>query len=552
MQPAPSAAPPVNLPVLPSEPSREKRPWDFLRDVGVGPHPSAEVRAILLRRLKILAPLMLSVLVFYFFRNLKGSGELPVSRFSLLMQLVLLALLTASATPLYGGPRLSLRGLRGLELLLFGLAATYLGWLQGCTLYEAGDLRTAAPAHEPAVLQMALGSASARWLLLILAYGTVIPNTRRRCATVLLSLVLVPLIITAGAGLGHPGARGAFTLAALQMVATLVVGGAAALFACGRLPALPPQALEHDMVGQYQLRESLRAGGMGEVYLAEHVLLRRFCALKLVRPSLARDPAVRRRFEREARAMAMLRHPNAVAIHDCGRAPDGTLYYVMDYLPGLSLDDLVARDGPLPSGRVVYLLLQLCDALGEAHGLGILHLDIKPGNVIVCADADAGEVPRLVDFGLACEVAADGTGLDSSGTEAAGSPLYMAPEQAAGGEPLDPRADLYGLGGVAYFLLTGRPPFECESALQLVLAHACDPVTPPRRLRPDISADLEAVVLRCLEKEPAQRFADTAELAEALRRSTCAADWDAHKSAAAWPHDSEARTVVQGTTPPLG
>jgi serine/threonine protein kinase len=357
---------------------------------------------------------------------------------------------------------------------------------------------------------------------------------------VLTTLVLMPLIIAAGAGLGPSRSGASFALATLQMTAALVAGGAAVLFARARLNPFPPQALETEMVGQYQVKAPLRAGGMGEVYLAEHILLKRLCAVKLIRPAQARDPAVRRRFEREARAMAVLRHKNAVAIHDCGRAADGTLYYLMEYLPGPSLEDLVTRGGPLSPGRVVYLLLQLCDALGEAHGLGILHLDIKPGNVLLSESAGACDVVKLLDFGLAREVGPDGLGLPSSGAEGAGSPQYMAPEQAAGQGPLDARTDLYGLGGLAYFLLTGRPPFDCESALQLVLAHACDPVTPPSRLRADMPPDLEAVVLRCLEKEPGPRFADAADLAGALRRCECAGDWDAGRAG------GEAATVMHG------
>jgi serine/threonine-protein kinase len=201
----------------------------------------------------------------------------------------------------------------------------------------------------------------------------------------------------------------------------------------------------------------------------------------------------------------------------------------MEYLPGATLDQLVDRDGPLAPGRVVALLSQLCDALTEAHGLGILHLDIKPGNVVVVGRPGAGEVAKLLDFGLAREVGPGGLGLQSSGAEGAGSPQYMAPEQATGGAPLDARADLYGLGGVGYFLLTGRPPFDCESALQLVLAHACDPVTPPGKLRPGVPADLEAVVLRCLEKSSDGRFAHAAELRRALAACACAAEWVAAK-----------------------
>jgi hypothetical protein len=537
-QPVPTAPPPA-APILPPP------VWGSMEgDAGVGPQPGAEARAVLCKRLRILTPLLLTVCAFYFFRTLGSSGDLPASRFGLVVQLVLLALMTAGAAPLYSGPAMSLRGLRAVELLLFGLAATYLAWLQCFSLFEAWDLREAAPAHGGAVLRMALGASAARWLLLIVAYAVVIPNTARRCAVVVGALVLMPLIITAGAALGQPATRGSFELAAVQMAASLGAGWAAAVFACAHINRMPPQALEHELLGQYLLKGPLRAGGMGEVYLAEHIMLKRPCALKMVRPAAARDPGVSRRFEREARAMAALRHPNAVTVLDCGRAPDGTLYYVMEFLPGPTLEELVAREGPLSPGRVVSLLRQLCDAMTEAHGMGILHLDIKPGNVVVVG-RPGGEVAKLLDFGLAREVGPAGLGLHSSGAEGAGSPLYMAPEQAAGQGPVDARADLYGLGGVAYFLLTGRPPFDCDSALQLVLAHAVDPVTPPGKLRRDLPADLEAVVLRCLEKEARRRFADPSDLARALAACACAAPQAAEKTVPSH-HHSEAPTLIHG------
>ncbi len=539
--PTSSAAPSGAVaPVSPAGAARARPVWEALPPVGgTGPHPGEEVRGLLARRLRRLAPALVAVLVFYFVRNVSAGLGLPAARFGLLLQLVVLALMTACTARLYGGRRMSLTTLRVLELVLFGLAAMYLAWLECHTLFEAWDLRAATPAQEAAVLRMALGAAAARWLLLTVAYGVIIPNTPRRAAVVVAALVLVPLLIAAGAGLGHPAAGGSFVLAALPMTASLVAGGAAALFACARLSTYPPQALEGEMIGQYHLKGPLRAGGMGEVYLAEHILLRRPCALKLIRPPAARDPAVRRRFEREARAMATLRHVNAVAVHDGGRAPDGTLYYVMDYLTGPSLEELVARDGPLPPGRVVYLLLQLCDVLGEAHRLGLLHLDVKPGNVLVCESDGAHDVVKLLDFGLAREVGSDEEG-------GVGSPQYMAPEQAEERPGLDARTDVYGLGGLAYFLLTGRPPFDSGSALELVLAHACDPVTPPSRLRPGVPADLEAVVMRCLEKAPGPRFVNTADLAQALRRCACAGEWDADKAAAAWRRSGDAATAFQG------
>jgi serine/threonine-protein kinase len=517
-------------------------PAPTLRAGGVGPYLGDEIRTVLRGRLRLLVPLLLCVLVVYFFRNLSAADDPQLSRFGLVLQLALLALMTACAAPLYAGPRLSLHGLRSLELLLFGLAATYLAWLQCATIFEAWALRGETPASETGVVQLALGAATARWLVLIVIYGILIPNTRRRAVIMLGTLVLTPLFITTAASLGQPAFGTVSAPATLQMTVALTAGGGVVLYACIRLNDLPAPALESEMIGQYQLKGPLRVGGMGEVYLAEHVLLRRPCALKLIRPDQARDPAVARRFEREARAMAALHHPNAVAVHDSGRTAEGILYYVMEYLSGPTLEELVARDGPLAPGRVVNLLLQLCDAVREAHSLGILHLDVKPGNVLVVSAAGAGESAKLLDFGLARQVMAGGRALpSSSAAEGAGSPQYMAPEQAAGLVPLDARADLYGLGGVAYFLLTGRPPFDCESVLQLALAHAWDPVTPPRRLRPEVPADLEQVVLRCLEKDPATRFADVADLARALRCCACA---DAAKAPGS--PDSEAPTVVHG------
>ena len=157
-----------------------------------------------------------------------------------------------------------------------------------------------------------------------------------------------------------------------------------------------------------------------------------------------------------------------------------------------------------------------CGALSEAHLAGLVHRDLKPANIFAARRGHLYDFVKLLDFGLVLPPPEAPTVESSREGQIAGSPQYMAPEQASGRGPLDARTDLYGLGGVAYFLLTGRPPFDCDSALQLVLAHACDPVTPPSRLRPDLPADLEAVVMRCLEKEPARRFADTGELARAL------------------------------------
>ena len=186
---------------------------------------------------------------------------------------------------------------------------------------------------------------------------------------------------------------------------------------------------------------------MGEVYLAEHVLLRRPCALKLIRPERAGDPKNLRRFEREVQATATLTHPNTVQVYDYGHTDDGTFYYVMEYLPGLTLEELVKRHGPLPPARAIHFLRQVCGALEEAHAVGLIHRDIKPGNVIVCERGGVHDVAKLLDFGLVLSPVseADGEKLTQDGA-IAGTPAYMSPEQAGGQDDVDARSDIYSLG----------------------------------------------------------------------------------------------------------
>jgi serine/threonine-protein kinase len=223
-----------------------------------------------------------------------------------------------------------------------------------------------------------------------------------------------------------------------------------AVFGAHRLETLRRGAAEARKLGQYQLKQCLGSGGMGEVYLAEHVLLRRPCALKLIRPELAGNPTSLRRFEREVQVTATLTHPNTVEIYDYGHAEDGTFYCVMEYLPGLDLEQLVSRHGPLPPQRAVHLLRQVCGSLAEAHAAGLIHRDIKPGNIIVCRRGGHHDVAKLLDFGLVRgpDLGQNGPKLTREGT-IAGTPAYMAPEQAASRDDLDARSDVYSLGALA-------------------------------------------------------------------------------------------------------
>ena len=273
---------------------------------------------------------------------------------------------------------------------------------------------------------------------------------------------------------------------------------------------------------------------MGEVYLAEHQLLKRPCAIKLIRPDLAGIHRVFARFEREVRATAQLSHWNTIEIFDYGRNSDGAFYYVMEYLPGLSLSDLVNQFGPLPAARAIYLLRQACDALREAHDSGLIHRDIKPANLMAAFRGGQYDVTKLLDFGLVKTLTEDDSVHLSKDNTVAGSPLYMAPEQIMKTQAPDRRTDIYGLGAVAYFTLTGRPPFLGESAIAVMISHARDPVTPPSALNPSIPADLEQVVLRCLAKNPDDRFPDTTSLGTALESCVDAANWSPRQALDWW------------------
>jgi serine/threonine-protein kinase len=266
------------------------------------------------------------------------------------------------------------------------------------------------------------------------------------------------------------------------------------------------------------------------VYRAEHALLRRPCALKLIRPEKAGDPDTLRRFEREVQTTSTLTHPNTVQVFDYGHTADGTFYYVMEYLPGLTLEELVRRHGPLSPARAVHFLRQVCAALGEAHTRGLTHRDIKPGNVMVCERGGVLDFVKVLDFGLVrvTEDAADGT-LTREGT-VTGTPAYLSPEQAGGEGVIDALSDIYSVGALAYFLLTGQPPFAGRSPAKMLAAHLYETPAP---LPADIPPDLAVVVMRCLAKAPVERWPDAASLETALAETSAPA-WTAHDATAWW------------------
>ena len=297
---------------------------------------------------------------------------------------------------------------------------------------------------------------------------------------------------------------------------------------------LRQQVVEARQLGQYRLGRRIGSGGMGDVYLAEHQLLKRPCAVKLIRPGEMLRAETIKRFEREVRINATLSHPNIVEIFDYGRTEEGVYYYVMEYLPGLSLAELVKLHGPLPPERAVYLLRQVCLALHEAHEAGVIHRDIKPSNIFAARRGGRDDVAKLLDFGLV-QPASTAVAPDPSGEgRIVGTPLYMSPEQAMGERTLDARSDIYSLGAVAYFLLTGRPPFDEGTAIAALIAHARDQALPPSRFRDDLPEDLDRIVMRCLAKDPADRFPDAESLELALAECSCAGKWDKYQANRWW------------------
>ncbi len=297
---------------------------------------------------------------------------------------------------------------------------------------------------------------------------------------------------------------------------------------------LRTEAARVRQLGQYTLEEKIGAGGMGVVYRASHAMLRRPTAIKLLPPDRAGEDSLKR-FEREVQITAELSHPNTVAVYDYGRTPDGLFYYAMEFLDGIDLDQLVRRDGPQPAGRVIAILRQVCGALAEAHGRGLLHRDIKPANVILTERGGEADVAKVVDFGLVKRFEAGPDVTASTSIVLAGTPLYMPPEVLTNPDSADPRSDLYAVGAVAYFLLTAAPVFDAGSAAEAFAQHLhAEPVPPSRRTPTPIPPDLEAVVLRCLSKNRDDRPADARALRRELARCTQAAPWTADDAAAWW------------------
>jgi eukaryotic-like serine/threonine-protein kinase len=285
-------------------------------------------------------------------------------------------------------------------------------------------------------------------------------------------------------------------------------------------------------LGQYRLLEKIGEGGMGVVYRAEHEMLKRPTAIKLLAPQSAGEQNLRR-FEREARLTARLTNPHTVTVYDFGRTPEGAFYYVMEYLDGVDLERLVHDDGPLPPGRVVHILRQVCEALAEAHGIGLVHRDVKPGNILLSEWGGVADYAKVVDFGLVKDLTAEEARLTREDVFP-GTLHYLAPETIQDGGSADPRSDLYALGAVAYHLLTASPVFDGRP-IEVIESHLHKSPEPLSvRVGRPVPAKLEGVVLACLEKDPNLRPQSAVELAERLAACDDVEPWSVDEARQWW------------------
>jgi hypothetical protein len=360
-----------------------------------------------------------------------------------------------------------------------------------------------------------------------------VPSTPARTLAIgvpsVIPTIVVSGVIQAGSSVATAATTSAAVYAATWAGVALVTSGMISRAIYG----LSRQVAEARQVGQYTLEERIGKGGMGEVYRARHALLKRPTAVKLLRSNDAEGGNVER-FEREVQLTSQLLHPNAVAIYDYGHTLGGVFYYAMEYLDGIDLDELVRLAGPQPPKRVARMLAQACGALEEAHTKGLIHRDVKPANIFLCEKHGGYDVTKVVDFGLVKDVAASETKDITGTTTLLGTPMFMAPETILSPDEATLRSDLYSLGGVAYYLLTGSHVFSGETTMAICTHHLhTAPEAPSKRLGAELPPGLDELVLRCLAKDPNQRPTSASALATAFEKLALA-EWTATDSERWW------------------
>ena len=395
--------------------------------------------------------------------------------------------------------------------------------------------------------------------ILILVYSMIAPSSPRRM-----------LLASLTAAMMDPAAFAVSSVAGLPTPSgTVILVMTWPSLACAFVAMVPSRVLqrigrrlhEAQELGSYHLLEPLGTGGMGEVWRARHRLLARDAAIKLVRPELLgartadESKVVLRRFEREAQATAMLSSPHTIQVFDFGITQDGAFYYVMELLTGRDLESLVREFGPLPASRVIYLLRQVAHSLADAHARGLVHRDIKPANIYVCRMGLDYDFAKVLDFGLVkVKRATSGDTLSTIDHTTTGTPAYMAPETILGDVEVDRRADVYALGCVAYYLLTGELVFDADTSMKMLMHHLNTPPVPPsQRTELPIPKELDDLVLACLQKDPDKRPQNAGELFRMAYNCRACEGWDETAADAWWqvhlPELTGPLTVSTGERP---
>jgi len=390
---------------------------------------------------------------------------------------------------------------------------------------------------------------------MVLLRAIVVPSTGTRTA-ILGSLAFAPIVFAAlGIALADPLVDPLKEPVPLPLPGPAYVGGTLlvgtvvvmlATVGSRIIYGLRRQVSAAMQLGQYTLLHKIGEGGMGAVYRARHAMLRRPTAVKLVQPNKV-DAQTLDRFEREVQHMSLLTHPNTVAVYDYGRSADGVFYYAMEFLDGINLESLVIRDGAQPFDRVVSILTQVAGALAEAHHSGLIHRDIKPANIILCERGGETDVVKVVDFGLVKEITAAS---DTTSTKSIlGTPSYIAPEAVTDPDLVGTAVDLYALGAVGYFLLTGKKVFDGKTSLDICVQHVTGTVIAPSEVRGrPLPAELEQLILDLLEKSPDKR-PTAVTLIKRLRMLEPVGDWT-EEIAEDWWTDLRARIKAVDTSSP--
>ena len=489
-------------------------------------------RQILRRRLMIIATVMTIIITVSTVDWFLSATE----ETDYIARLIAFVISLTAAIILYRRQNLSLLQIRIAELLVManvGLLAIDLDIRMTCNVVEAGK------PNMSTMLASINNWNYVTWSLIIFIYGVFMPNRWQRAACVLLPMAAVPYLVTELTAVIVADQYGKNIQNLIhndllgRPLSPPLIAACISVFAAHTIHGARTSAFQARRLAQYRLIDLIGEGGMGRVYKAEHLLLKRACAIKLIQPDKNADARALRRFEREVRATAQLTHPHTVQVYDYGQTNQGIFFFAMELLPGMNLGELIKKTGPLPPERAVHFLIQVSDALREAHEVGLIHRDIKPGNLFISERGGIRDYTKLLDFGVVREVKVDPS-LSQTAMMIAGTPSFMAPEQATHPEQTDARSDIYSLGMVAYYMLTGQAPFKGQTPIQIMMAQVNETPSPPSAHQAGIPADVETIILKCLEKNPDERFNSAAHLRDALIACRCSHDWTAQRASQWW------------------